>query len=351
MSKVPTVFVGIDYHERFCSVCILTREGKLLGETDANSSADYLEKWLDWQVPGPKRIQAAIEACGGAAQLADKLRQRGWQVDLAHPGYVSRLKKHQDKTDRQDSYLLADLVRVDYLPKVWLAPERLRQLRSLVRHRQSLAASRRATKLRVRALMRESGMKIGGRAWTLAWLEELITRKQELGEARSWILEEQLLKSLKQLDEDLRRTEAKLEELVADDAEVKKLLEQPGVGLVTAVTLRAEIGDFRRFGNGKQLARFCGTAPVNHSTGGNSRELGLGRQCNRELRRTIIETAHRLTRYESRWKELKANLRARGKSGAQAAAAVANRWIRWLHYAMTHEAEQLGEEVSCGAAG
>ncbi len=52
--------------------------------------------------------------------------------------------------------MLADLVRVGYLPRVWLAPEDVRQLRTLVRYRQQLVDQRRAVKLRVTALLREA---------------------------------------------------------------------------------------------------------------------------------------------------------------------------------------------------
>jgi hypothetical protein len=37
-------------------------------------------------------VRAAIEACSGAADLAEELiEQAGWSVDLAHPGNVSRI--------------------------------------------------------------------------------------------------------------------------------------------------------------------------------------------------------------------------------------------------------------------
>ena len=48
---------------------------------------------------------------------------------------------------------------------------------------------------------------------------------------------------------------------------MQKLLTMSGIGLVTAVTLRAEIGRFDRFRTGKQLARFCGLSPRNASSG------------------------------------------------------------------------------------
>ena len=48
----------------------------------------------------------------------------------------------------------------------------------------------------------------------------------------------------------------------------------------------------------------------------------------------LIETAHRLARYVPHWKTLKDRLKAAGKPGSVAAAAVANRWIRRLYWEM-----------------
>ena len=82
------------------------------------------------------------------------------------------MKQNPDKTDFGDARLLADLLRVGYLPKVWLAPERLRRLRRLVRYRQQLVDQRRNIKLRIRALLRENRLRAptGMSAWTKRWL-------------------------------------------------------------------------------------------------------------------------------------------------------------------------------------
>jgi hypothetical protein len=61
-------------------------------------------------------------------RLAEELVSRaGWSVDLAHPGYVARMKANPDKTGYSDARMLADLERVGYLPKVWLAPAEVRR--------------------------------------------------------------------------------------------------------------------------------------------------------------------------------------------------------------------------------
>ena len=131
--------------------------------------------------------------------------------------------------------------------------------------------------------------------------------------------------------------ERRLAELTAKDRVVQKLMEHKGVGLVTAVTLRAEIGRFDRFRTGKQLARFCGVTPRNASSGKRQADAGLIKAGNPQLRAVLIETAHRLMRFDPRWMSLGASLRHRTHSGSMAAAAVANRWVRWLFHQMRND--------------
>jgi transposase len=122
--------------------------------------------------------------------------------------------------------------------------------------------------------------------------------------------------------------------VTADDPEVVRLQEQKGIGPVTAWTLRAEIGRFDRFRSGKQLSRFCGLSPRNASSGSRQADAGLMRAANPQLRAVLIEAAHRLARFEPKWRELALRLRAAGKPGSVTAAGVANRWVRWLFHQM-----------------
>jgi transposase len=273
-----------------------------------------------------------VEACCGASDLADELvEELQWSVSLAHPGYVARIKQSPDKTDFNDARLLADLLRVGYLPKVWLAPEHVRELRRLVRYRQQLVDQRRDSKLRVSALLREQRLRCPhANTWTVAWRQWLL-HQAGLSEQSRWIIERHL-QALKQLQADIREVETRLAEACGNDAVVNRLIEQPGIGFVTAVTLRAEIGRFDRFGSGKQLSRFCGLSPRNASSGQRQADAGLIKAGRPQLRAVLIEAAHRLIRYEKRWARLANRLRRAGKPGSVTAAAVANRWMRWLYH-------------------
>jgi transposase len=341
MSKV-TVFVGLDYHKDSIQVCVMDPAGNVLANrscpNDVNA-VDLLVAFFGDDVRG------AIEACTGAAELADELITRcGWDLALAHPGYVNRMKQSPDKSDYSDARMLADLVRVGYLPKVWLAPADVRQLRTLVRYRQQLVNERRATKLRVTALLRDARLaEPAARRWGRPWLAWLTTAVGLGSEARFVV--DCHLSDLRRLDEQIALVEARLAAVTAEDPVVAQLVALRGLGPVTAWALRAEVGRFDRFRSGKQLARYCGLSPRNASSGQRQADAGLIKAGSELLRATVIEAAHRLIRFDKRWKALAESLRGRGKPACVVAAAVANRWVRWLY----HQVE--GGSIELRAAG
>jgi len=325
------VFVGLDYHQDSIQVCVLDSEGRqLVNGTRGNHWEEVASV-----VPAGVGVSAAIEACSGAADFAEELMAHtSWKVELAHPGYVARIKQSPDKTDFSDARLLADLQRVRYLPKVWLAPDWLRELRRLVRYRQQLANERRNTKLRIRALLRDQRIK-GPRdiqPWTKKWFHWLETTNERNNISR-WILHQHINK-LASLEKELKAAEQFLQKETAEDPVVQELLKQPGIGLVTAVTLRAEIGRFNRFQTGKQLARFCSVTPRNASSGNRQADAGLIKAGNPELRRVLIETANRLKWQNEYWTDFSNRMKQRGKAPSVITAAIANRFVRRLYHQM-----------------
>ena len=327
------MFVGLDYHQDFVQVCVLDREGK----TVRNTRVENHWRKIVSAVPPGASVQAALEACCGASDLADELVERAnWNVSLAHPGFVARMKQNPDKTDFSDARLLADLMRVGYLPKVWLAPAELRELRRLVRYRQQKVDERRNVKLRIRAILRDHRIRHREGNWTRKWLEGL-KALAAIGSESAWILKEHLA-GLARLNVEIRQVERRLEERVAGDAVVAKLRQQKGIGLVTAATMRAEIGRFDRFQTGKQLSRFCGLTPRNCSSGNRQADAGVIQAGNPQLRAVIVEAVHRIIHCDPRWMKLAQRLKARGKHICVVVAAVANRYVRWLHHTMQPEA-------------
>lgn len=141
MSNVP-VFVGLDYHQDSIQVCVLNQQGDVLLNRSVGNDCDQLARLVN---PLGRVQRVGIEACCGAADLGEQLVERlGWNVSLGHPAYIARMKSSPDKSDYSDGQLIADLTRVGYLPRVWLAPAYIRELRPPCRNYQSASGGSRA---------------------------------------------------------------------------------------------------------------------------------------------------------------------------------------------------------------
>lgn len=336
MSIVP-VYVGLDYHEETIRTCLMTAEGDVLANQNVSNDPGAVRDLVrrhDGLVLG-----VAIEACCGAADFATQLIElTEWKVRLAHPSGVNRMKQGPDKTDHTDAWHLANLLRVGYLPEVWLADEATRQLRRLVRFRQGVIAHRKDIKLRILSVLREERIvnTTNSRTWTKPWMEWL--KSVTLGEQSRWVLDQEL-RRLEQADKDLSEVDQRMESATEGDAVVAKLKEQDGIGTITAVTMRAVIGRFDRFRNGKQLSCYCGVTPCNASSGKRQADAGLIETGNDILRPLLIQLAKRLPRHVPHWKELQEKLR-KSKGANVTSAAIANRWLRRLHHEMVATPQQ-----------
>jgi transposase len=324
-----SLYAGLDYHQDSIQLCVLDAAGRMRSNRALPNDVAAVAAALD-RLPV---AAIAIEACCGAASFGEQLAGCGpWRVELAHAGYVSRLKQSPDKTDYSDARLLADLTRVGYLPRVWLAPPEIRDLRQLVNHRVRLVERRRATKLQIGALLREQRIKLAPGRWTKPWVASLRDNAL-LSEQARWVMND-LLDELVHVSGKIRNLEQRLRETTASCPLVKKLQTIEGVGEVTAWMLCAWIGRFDRFKTGKQLSRYCGLSPRNASSGKKTADAGLIDAANKPLRAVLMQAAQRLIRTHDRWGQLAQSLLRRGKPKALVVAAVANRWVRSLHHRM-----------------
>lgn len=333
-TKIVPVYVGLDYHSDTIRVCVMNPEGDVLVNRNVANEPGAVRD-LVRQYGGLVR-GVAIEACCGSADFATQLTDlTGWSVYLAHPQAVNAMKNGPDKTDHGDAWHLANLLRVGYLPNVWLADATTRQLRRLVRCRAGLTAQKKDIKLRIQSLLREERMEncIKANAWTKKWMEWV--KSVNVGEQTRWILDQEL-RRLADAERDLAAVDERMEQATQGDPIVAKLQEHPGVGVVTAVTMRAVIGKFDRFRTGKQLSRYCGVTPCNASTGSRQSDSGLIDTGNDILRPLLIQLAKRLPKLVPHWGDLHKKLR-RTKGANVASAAIANRWLRRLYYEMVQK--------------
>lgn len=329
MTTVP-VYVGLDYHTRSVQVCAVSGAGEVLINRRCGNSVAEIAGALP---AGTSVARAAIESCCGAMDLAEGLRGgAGWEVTLAHAGYVNRMKHNPDKSDYSDARMLAELSRAGFVPPVWPAPLWVRELRMLVRLRSDLVSRMRGIKTRILGVLRAQRVtepeRPGrwSRAWR-AWLESA----EAVSTAGRFVIRTHLAE-LGGLAERVKETERMLQERTEADPLCGRLLGQPGIGKVTAWTMLALIGDFSRFRSGKQLARFCAVTPRNASSGERVADGGLIRAGDPLLKTVLVEAGHRLRRLDPRWHALSSQMEARGKPVSVIVAAIANRWVRWLFH-------------------
>ena len=325
--------IGIDYHSKIIQVSVLDSLGNKLGNrkcgNDVGEVIRYAEKL------GPVR-GGAIEVSCGAAAFADEIRQKaGWDLRLCHPGFVNRMKNNPDKTDASDGLLLADLHRVGYLPEVWLAPLYLRDLKQIIRLRCQEVDHQRKLKQRIRSVFRHFRVQCPEKfnlrnKCSKVWVRSQV---QQLPPNSQWVVMQQLNK-LEQTESDIKELEKKLTALAKNDNYITWLITKRGIGLVTAVLFRSEIGTITRFRRSKQFARFCGLTPCNHSSGDRVADSGLIRAGCPELKRAILQVAHILRRRDPRWALFAKRLEASGKSYCVVVAAIGNRWLRQLYHEM-----------------
>jgi transposase len=104
-------------------------------------------------------------------------------------------------------------------------------------------------------------------------------------------LVEQLMSSLRELEERIGQLEVKIKLLHKDNAASRLIESIPGVGLLTATAIVASFGRCENFGSARQFASCLGVTPREHSSGGKQMLLGITKRGNKYMRKLLIQGA------------------------------------------------------------
>ena len=249
------MYVGLDVHRRRTQVAAVDEAGHELFNRNVPNDVEKLGDVLVGFEPGTPVV---FEATYGWAWLAELLHEMGFDAHLAHPAACKAIASARLKNDKVDARTLAQLMRVDLLGEAWIAPRPVRELRLLLRHRPlSCGCGRRS----------RPGC---GRCWPT----EASTLPRRCGTARDgggWPsssipdVEREIVDDLCALVDAVEPIVARLEKEIRarakPDPRVEALQRLPGVGLLTAMTLVAEIGDIGRFDTARRLCSWSGLTP------------------------------------------------------------------------------------------
>lgn len=141
-------------------------------------------------------------------------------------------------------------------------------------------------------LLRHGRVYAGKRGWTPAYRRWLTTVRFD-HPAQQVVLQD-YVHAVADAEARVARLTRQIEELLpcwSMAPVVEALQAMRGVALLVAVTLAAEVGDFSRFGNRRQLMAYLGLVPSEHPTGSTVRRGGLTKAGSALARRALIEGA------------------------------------------------------------
>lgn len=244
----------------------------------------------------PERV--VIEICLQAGWVGDLVRARGIALQVANTNEEAwSWRKVKRKTDRDDALKLARMSAMKQLPTVHLPEHGTRQWRSVLHYRQTLVARRTSVKNRIRSILEAEAIRLpaGKTGWALVQrlrLRELARPWDEVGLEDLWRAElGEELDHLEELEATLKRVEAKLDALAAQDSRVKRLKAIPGVGPRLAEMVVAVIDDPKRFRRGKEVGSYVGLTPRRFQSGQMDRQGRISGRGHKDLRKLLVEVS------------------------------------------------------------
>jgi transposase len=145
-----SIYVGMDVHRKRSQVAVVDDAGVQQRNRNLANDPAKLVPILGTLPPG---TPVAFEAAYGWGWLVELLEELELEPHLVHPSRCNAIASARLKNDKVDAATLAQLLRADLLPEAWIAPQQVRDLRALLRHRASLVRMGTACKNRVHAVL------------------------------------------------------------------------------------------------------------------------------------------------------------------------------------------------------
>jgi transposase len=238
-----------------------------------------------------------IEACPSAHHWSRKLQALGHTVKLMPPSYVKAYLK-RSKNDANDAAAICEAVTRPSMRFVSTKSEQQQSGLMLHRSRQLLVRQRTMLSNAIRGHMAELGIiSAKGRNGTAALLEVIANADDGCIPAVARLSLDALARQYANATAEIRAIEKHIHAWHRSCEESRRLEEIPGVGPIVATALVAEVGDWKAFSSGRNLAAWIGLVPKQLSTGGKDRLGGISKQGNRYLRWLLVTGAMAVIRY------------------------------------------------------
>jgi len=325
-------YVGLDVHRNWCQIAEVDDRGEVVREGRLPMDPDVIAAYARQHWSSDTHV--LIEATGNSHLVYEVLSPLVGKVLLADPNRLKVISHAKVKTDKVDALMLAQLLRANLVPEVWVAPAELRRLGHLAGHRIGLRRTATAFKNRIHAVLRRNGIRLPvsdvfgrqGRA--------LLKRKGSSLPEEDRLVVETSLNLLGAVEREIGQVEDAIAVRAQGLPEVGLLMSIPGVDVFSAVVILTEIGDITRFSSPKHLSSYAGLAPTVHASGDTVYTGHISKRGRKALRWVLIQVVLNAVRKPGRLRSFYLRLRAR-KGTAVARVAAARKLLTYIWSMLT----------------
>jgi transposase len=326
-------YVALDIHKHYCVIAGVDREGRVLLQPVRVEHAE-LEGWLKKHLSSTDQV--VLESTTNAWHVYDLLAPLVEGVVVANPIRVKQIAQARVKTDIRDTLILARLLAANLVPAVWVPPAHVREMRQLLSQRRQFVETHTQIVNRMHSvahrhhLQHARGKRFNEK--TTKWQKD-----KRLSSLEQFQLELEM-ENLAYLEKQIERISQQVCKLCHQKPWAESmtyLMQLPGFGVITAMTILAAIGEIQRFATPKQLASYSGLTPGLEQSGTKNRGKGITKEGRRELRWALVEAAQRAVESDPLWKTRFQQLHKRMHRN-QAIVAVARQLLELVWVVLTH---------------
>jgi transposase len=275
-------YIAIDAHKHYIMVGGMNAQQEMVLPARRVDMENY-PKWAKANLrPGDAVV---IEATTNTWTLYDMTLPYVSEVVVAHPLEVKQIANARVKTDKHDVNCLARLLVADLIPEVWVPPMDVRELRTLIAHRQRLVKMLTMTHNRLHSVIHRNNLvpPEGGffadknRSW---WESLALSPVEKLQVRQDLAMLDHLESQIAEVNQEL----ACLSTTSPWSEPAPYLLQLPGFGVINTMTVLSTIGDITRFPTPKKLVGYAGLGGRVHDSGQTHFTGPITKQGRKELR-------------------------------------------------------------------
>ncbi len=214
------------------------------------------------------------------------------QIVVANAHKVRQIAEARVKTDKEDIRRLLTLLIADIVPQVWVPPQHVRELRSLISFRRRLTKQLTMSKNRLHSIVQRFNLQppAGG---LLADKNQAWWDQQAFSDLTAFQVQCDL-EIVTHLEVQKAALDHKLAQLSNTEpwaSQMVLLMQIPGLGLIFSMVVLSAIGDIRRFSHSKKLVGYAGLGAGLHASGEKYQEKSITKEDRKELRWATVEAA------------------------------------------------------------